>query len=222
MIGKSSNVPIYGSWDFYLGKGIIGGVLTRGVDQGQGAARMALSILGGKSPSSIPIELNNITVPMFDYQQLEKYYISSKQLPANSVIINKPPLLIVRYAKYALAFVCLLIMISLIMGIRLLVVRRRNKRLVEMTKELDCKVKERTRQLEMEKTKLEETLTQVKTLQGLLPICASCKNIRDDKGYWNQIEGYISKHTDAVFSHGICPDCAKKLYPELFDEHDSE
>lgn len=49
-------------------------------------------------------------------------------------------------------------------------------------------------------------------VSGLLPICASCKNIRDDKGYWNQIESYLQKHSDAEFSHGICPDCMEKLY----------
>ena len=65
---------------------------------------------------------------------------------------------------------------------------------------------------------LELALSEVKTLQGLLPICASCKKIRDDKGYWNQIEGYIGKHSDVVFSHGICPDCEKKLYPDLILE----
>jgi hypothetical protein len=63
--------------------------------------------------------------------------------------------------------------------------------------------------------KLEETLSQVKQLSGFLPICASCKKIRDDEGYWNQIESYIKKHSDVVFSHGICPDCVKKLYPEI-------
>jgi PAS domain S-box-containing protein len=62
---------------------------------------------------------------------------------------------------------------------------------------------------------LQDALNKVRTLSGLLPICASCKKIRDDKGYWNQIESYIHKHSDAVFSHGICPDCAKRLYPDL-------
>jgi len=64
---------------------------------------------------------------------------------------------------------------------------------------------------------LQETLARVKTLTGLLPICASCKKIRDDKGYWNQIEEYIRDHSEADFSHGICPDCMKKLYPDLGD-----
>ncbi|MEW5910798.1 MAG: PAS domain S-box protein [Thermodesulfobacteriota bacterium] len=67
------------------------------------------------------------------------------------------------------------------------------------------------RQLESEKLK-------VKTLSGMLPICSSCKKIRDDKGYWNHVEYYISKHTDVDFSHSICPDCMRKLYPEYAEE----
>ena len=62
---------------------------------------------------------------------------------------------------------------------------------------------------------LQFALDNVKTLQGLIPICANCKKIRDDKGYWNQVEGYLMEHTDATFTHGVCPDCAKKLFEEL-------
>ena len=67
---------------------------------------------------------------------------------------------------------------------------------------------------------LQEALTEVNQLSGLLPICSSCKKIRDDKGYWNQIETYISDHSDAKFSHSICVECAKKYYPDLdiFDD----
>jgi hypothetical protein len=56
----------------------------------------------------------------------------------------------------------------------------------------------------------------VRVLEGILPICASCKRIRDEKGDYEQIEKYITKHSEASFSHGICPECAKKLYPEYF------
>jgi len=66
---------------------------------------------------------------------------------------------------------------------------------------------------------LNQALTEVKKLSGLLPICCHCKKIRDDKGYWNQIEEYIHKHSEARFSHGICQECAKKLYPD-FDLYD--
>jgi HAMP domain-containing protein len=64
-------------------------------------------------------------------------------------------------------------------------------------------------------TELNESLNQVKTLRGLVPICANCKSIRDDKGYWQILEKYISEHSEAKFSHSICPECAKKLYPDL-------
>jgi transcriptional regulator with PAS, ATPase and Fis domain len=57
--------------------------------------------------------------------------------------------------------------------------------------------------------------TEVKTLQGILPICAGCKRIRDDKGYWSQVEKYISTRTEAKFSHSLCPDCLSDLYPEI-------
>jgi hypothetical protein len=62
---------------------------------------------------------------------------------------------------------------------------------------------------------LEKALTEVRTLRGLIPICANCKSIRDDQGYWQQLEIYIQDHSDAVFSHGICPDCFQKLYPDM-------
>jgi hypothetical protein len=70
---------------------------------------------------------------------------------------------------------------------------------------------------ELEKTNraLQEALAKVKHLSGMLPICASCKQIRDDKGYWKTVETYITQHTEAVFTHGICPECEKKMYTEL-------
>lgn len=65
---------------------------------------------------------------------------------------------------------------------------------------------------------IQEALGRVKQLSGLLPICSSCKKVRDDKGYWKQIEAYIRDHSDAEFTHSICPECMKKLYPDFADE----
>ncbi len=62
---------------------------------------------------------------------------------------------------------------------------------------------------------LTEALKQVKTLAGLLPICASCKSIRDDQGYWQKVDTYISQHSDVVFTHGICPDCLKQYKDQV-------
>ncbi len=66
---------------------------------------------------------------------------------------------------------------------------------------------------------LRNAFDQIKTLRGIIPICAKCKKIRDDRGFWNQVEAYVHDHTEAEFSHGICPDCMKKLYPK-FDTND--
>jgi hypothetical protein len=63
--------------------------------------------------------------------------------------------------------------------------------------------------------KLQESLTQIKTLSGLLPICSSCKKIRDDNGNWQNLEKYVREHTEATFTHSVCPECFSKLYPDL-------
>jgi len=77
--------------------------------------------------------------------------------------------------------------------------------------------------LERERQKLvmdlKDALAKVKMLSGLLPICSCCKKIRDDKGYWNQLEAYIQTHSEAEFTHGICPECVRKLYPNLISRH---
>ena len=72
--------------------------------------------------------------------------------------------------------------------------------------------------LAKQKQELKEALAQLNVLQGILPICMHCKKIRDDQGYWNQLESYISSHSHADFSHSLCPECAKTYYPDLFHE----
>ncbi|MBU4011569.1 MAG: PAS domain-containing protein, partial [Proteobacteria bacterium] len=62
---------------------------------------------------------------------------------------------------------------------------------------------------------LQKVLDDIKTLHGIIPICMNCKNIRDDRGCWNQLEIYVRDHTEAQFSHGLCPECTNKLYPDL-------
>jgi hypothetical protein len=62
---------------------------------------------------------------------------------------------------------------------------------------------------------LQEALGNIKTLSGLIPICANCKKIRDDKGYWQQVEVYVRDHSEARFSHGLCPECAKLFFPQI-------
>jgi len=73
-------------------------------------------------------------------------------------------------------------------------------------------------ELQARNNELQEALANIKVLSGLLPICASCKRIRDDQGYWQQVEIYIRDHSEAEFSHGLCPDCARKLFPTYYKE----
>lgn len=109
--------------------------------------------------------------------------------------------------------------------------RRHRDHLEEMVKERTAKLEKTNKQLKIEIlerkrvekererliTKLQEALDHVKTLKGLVPICASCKNVRNDDGFWQQVEAYVSEHTEAKFSHSICPDCMKKLYPAEYE-----
>ena len=102
-------------------------------------------------------------------------------------------------------------------------VAERTADLVNANKQLQDEIETR-KEAEEKKERLildlQNTLQEVRTLRGLLPICSSCKKIRDDKGYWNQIEGYISDHSEAQFSHSLCPQCAEKLYgdEDWYDE----
>lgn len=68
--------------------------------------------------------------------------------------------------------------------------------------------------LQVRNAELQKALTQIKELKGIIPMCSGCKKIRDDSGYWHPVESYIQTHTRAEFTHGICPECTKKLYPE--------
>lgn len=99
--------------------------------------------------------------------------------------------------------------------------RKEHRELESEKKLLQTEIEERKR-VEQEREslilQLKETLEKVNTLRGLIPICANCHSIRDDKGYWNRLEGYIQMHSDAEFSHSICPGCKKKLYPDFYPD----
>ncbi len=98
--------------------------------------------------------------------------------------------------------------------------RHQNREVRKAHQKIQSEVEQRIKAQDAQQKLIEElkhALAEVKTLSGLLPICASCKKIRDDSGYWNQIESYITHHSKAKFSHGICPDCARKLYPDYFN-----
>jgi len=122
--------------------------------------------------------------------------------------------------------IIILISVSLAMGAVFIAIlstmyrgkKRANVRLNETNREVTLQRDE----IEHKNTALEDALREIKTLSGMLPICSSCKKIRDDSGYWDEVEGYISKHSEAIFSHSICPDCMVKLYPDYADKKDGQ
>ncbi|HET9962855.1 MAG TPA: response regulator [Nitrospiraceae bacterium] len=83
--------------------------------------------------------------------------------------------------------------------------------------EMDCR-KKREQELRRSNEELQQALREVKVLKGLVPICASCKKIRNDQGFWQQLEEYIQQHSEAEFSHGLCAPCIKKLYPGVYPD----
>ena len=94
--------------------------------------------------------------------------------------------------------------------------QRAHERIVHLNSDLERRVKERTTELESTNRELSLALSKVKQLNALLPICGYCRKIRDDQDYWQSVEGYVSRHTDAKFSHGICPECYEQhVKPDL-------
>lgn len=162
------------------------------------------------------IHLNSRYIPELKWYLL----VEQKEEGAISKIFN---------ALLANLVFCLFITVIIVLLINATINAYKNKiiKLLDEDKHLKqinsvqaTEIAEINKTLIMENKKLEEALAEVNKLSGFLPICASCKNIRDDKGYWNRIENYISSHSDAKFSHSICPECEKKLYPDDGDEKD--
>ncbi len=85
---------------------------------------------------------------------------------------------------------------------------------------LNDELQTRNDELYLRNEQLQAALDKVKLLSGLLPICSHCKKVRDDEGYWQEVEVYVSRHSEADFSHGICPNCLQKFYPEVYHELD--
>ncbi len=147
MISRSTDVPIYGSWDFYLGKGIVGGSITSGFLQGEEAAKMAVRVLQGYQIENMKVLLEGASQFMFDYKYLKKYGIDPSQLPKGSTIINAPPstferhkLLLTWVTGISLGFMLLLLWKYMRQRVVL-------KEEIALAMELEKKVQERTREL---------------------------------------------------------------------------
>jgi hypothetical protein len=198
---SNSKAPVFGRQEWLLDKGLFGGMIVSGYYQGRTAAQMALNILNGKSADSIPVVAESANRYMFDYRVMKKYNINIFDLPKDSIVINKPSSFFDFYSKnrtYVLSTgLVFLMIIVVILSVALYKISSLSKERKNLVADLSDSIK------------------RIKRIDGLLPICAVCKKIRNDKGYWEQIEDYIKDHSSADFSHSLCRDCANKLYPDM-------
>jgi hypothetical protein len=216
----AGNFTIISMEDVYLEEGVLGGYVTSGLSQGKAAANLTLEILQGKSPSSIPLVKVSPNEFIFNYPQLEKLGLAISQLPEKSIILNRPQSFYEQYKLKIWSAALFLIFQTLVIFILTQNILKRKKAEASLQKardDLEQRVVERTTELSKSNDELQKALDEVKTLRGIIPICSNCKKIRDDQGFWEQIESYIMAHSEAEFTHSICQECMKKLYPGLDD-----
>jgi hypothetical protein len=211
--------------DVYLEYGVLGGYVTSGYAQGKSAASLASRILEGESPLLIELVQDSPNEYMFNYPQLEKLGIDISKLPPQSIILDRPKPLYEEYKYELLSLFAFLVFQTLIIAVLTdNIIRRKKAELaLQLSKDnLEIQVLERTEELSLRNDELRKAFDEIKTLRGIIPICSHCKNIRDDKGAWLQLETYISEHSEALFSHGICEKCLAKHFPEVDFESSNE
>lgn len=201
-VAAASRAPVYGGWEFNLGKGIVGGRLINLREHGNLAGILAIRILMGESPAALTSLSPSPNQYMFDYAVMDRFGISEKSLPPGSVLINKPPGFFMSHRVEILAALSVVLFAGLITIFLQLLKSRTNLKL-------------HRDELAKRNNELEQALSNVRQLEGIIPICMYCKNIRDDKESWHQLETYISKHSEAMFSHGICPECLERMKQDL-------
>ncbi|ETR68651.1 MAG: two-component hybrid histidine kinase sensor and regulator, partial [Candidatus Magnetoglobus multicellularis str. Araruama] len=149
-MSKVANTPIYGAFDTYIGKGIVGGLLSSYKAQGAEAAKMGIRILNGEKPENIPISTDKTNIYMFDWLQVNQYHLSEKRLPTGSIIINKPPSAWKMYKTWIITGVIVVFSESLLIVLLLfqrLIRRKAEKELRKYREHLEDLVKERTEAL---------------------------------------------------------------------------
>ncbi|MZP30713.1 ATP-binding protein [Heliobacterium undosum] len=163
--------PVYGIWDFYLGNGIVGGMLTSGFTQGEAAAQLALRVLQGEKPETIPVVMEGPNRLVFDYQQLRELRLNEAELPEGSAVVHKPQTFYETNKDIvwkALALFAGLLMVIAALAVN--IVRRKiaEAELIEMYEQLELRVEERTRQLEVANLDLKSAMTELEQAQEQL------------------------------------------------------
>lgn len=196
-----TSVPVYTIATNYSGLGVAGGVVNSFEFQGAEAASMVQRILKGESIENIPVIIDSGNRIVLDYRELKRFGVDFSLVPDRSIMLNRPKGFYDFYRENMVLFLLLVcggfLTAIVILAMSMYKIMKINRARLEVISEL------------------QSTLSEVKDLRGLLPICANCKNIRNDRGYWEQIETYIAQHSSATFTHSLCPACVKKLYPGM-------
>lgn len=171
LISARSSVPIYATWDFYLGHGVVGGMMTSGYQQGKAAAELVVRIFGGEFPQDIPVITESINHYMFDYHDMVRAGISEDKVPPNSMIVNKPVSFYDRYKRLVwfvvVIFIILLLLIT-ILAINIRYRKRGEKEIQQLNADLEKRVLERTRELQSTNHALTNTLVDLKRTRNHL------------------------------------------------------
>ncbi|UCG78249.1 MAG: hypothetical protein JSV21_12000 [Nitrospirota bacterium] len=173
MISNASPVPVYSSWDYMLGKGIVGGNLISGYLQGKEAAIMALEYLEGKPISSIPVMKESPNRLMFDYRQLERFGLKKSQLPKGSVVINKPVSVYKEHRRVINFFVVIVLLLGMVVMVLLMNVRKKRyaeAKLKEAMDGLEVAVADRTAALATLNLELQHEITERKEIEEKLQV----------------------------------------------------
>ncbi len=185
-------------------------------------------MLALKSGKPLVIEPSSSYIsPMFNWAQIERWGVDPNHLPAESVFINRPLTLWGQYKVEVVSATFLIVILSTMTIV--LVIQNRRRKFAEMAVResavqlaaerdlLEERVIERTADIKNQRDllaqkneELEAAFFQIKRLEGIIPICMYCKKIRDDQNTWNQLEQYITEHSEAMFSHSMCPQCYEK------------
>jgi PAS domain S-box-containing protein len=161
LIRERANVPIYSTWNFYLGEGIVGGMLTSGYKQGRLAAQLALKILKGSKADSLPVVRTGYNAYEFDYNQLNRFGINLKKLPPGSLIINKPPTFFERHRISIYTSLILILLLIATILISRFKRKRRERELIRQNDELERRVRQRTIEVQKANEVLEEQKEQI-------------------------------------------------------------
>lgn len=161
IIREATQLPIYSSWEFYYNEGIVGGMLTSGFKQGELAANISLQVLNGKDANDISIVRSGYNKFKFDFEQLKRFGIQTKQLPTDSIISNEPPSIFRQYQTSLLVIILFIIVIVFILRYSHLKRMQNEKRLIEENTELDRRVAERTKEVVFANEKLELQTEQI-------------------------------------------------------------